>query len=67
MPETESIRHTCMVRASAHLYQNGEIHCGDQVFLVDQLFQKIERETGLNANRPVKILQMLWDHYKATK
>jgi hypothetical protein len=56
-----------MVRASAHLYQNGEIHCGDQVFLVDQLFQKIERETGLNANRPVKILQMLWDHYKATK
>ena len=63
--DTQLIRRTCLLQAAATMNTSGQLHCGGQCKLLDDIFQEIERETGWNSNHPVKVLERLWDHYKA--
>ena len=66
-PEYETIRHTCLLQAAATMFCSGQIHCGQQCKDLDDIFQQIERETGMNSNKPVKILEMLWTAYRESE
>jgi len=64
MSEPEYIRHTCLLHAAATLNYSGQFHAGSQCKELDDLFQQIERETGWNSNKPVKIVETLWAAYR---
>ena len=66
IPDVQYIRRTCLLQAAATMSTSGQLHCGKQCKLLDDIFQGIERETGWNSNHAVEILNKLWDHYKAT-
>ena len=67
MGEIEIIRRTCLLQAAATMFTSGQIHCGQECLDVDRIFQEIERETGMNANKPTKILTLMWNEYKESR
>ena len=66
-PDVQYIRRTALLQAAATMFTSSQYHCGEQCKLLDDIFQEIERETGWNSNKAVKILDKLWEHYKSTE